>query len=260
MSEIAYRIYPSLLDGFQEYLEAEATWEKYWGGSDEPSKNLDEYLAEVEQELIDKINRVPHDPIEAADKGTCFNEIVDCIIEHRKCGIEGMEILSDKENGVIGATYHGFRFQFDIALCKDAAKYFDGAMTQHFCRAELPTRYGTVELYGYADEIVRDEVKDIKTTTSYEYGKFSKKFQKDVYPYCLIESGEMDSVSQFEYTVFLINKASERNPVTTGRMYREKYPYEHEKAAMRLKNACEHFIEWLNSNKDKITDKKIFGK
>lgn len=34
--------------------------------------------------------------------------------------------------------------------------------------AVIPTRYGDVELYGYIDELVRDTVYDIKTTSKYD--------------------------------------------------------------------------------------------
>ena len=48
----------------------------------------------LEKELLDAVNRVEHEPIEAADKGTCFNVVIDCLISHRKCEYEGMDIQS----------------------------------------------------------------------------------------------------------------------------------------------------------------------
>lgn len=258
---ICYRIYPSLLDAFQDYLDAETTWEKYWGNSDEPSISLDEYLVKAEADLIDKINRVPCEPIEAADKGTCFNEIIDRINSGGQSinpevsvkTVTPIEGVADVPT--IEAATENFTFHFDIATCRQAAGYFVDAIPQHYCNAVLPTRYGDVELYGYADEIRGDKVFDIKTTKQYEYGKFSKKWQKELYPYCLVESGEMESVYEFEYTVFLL---SQKEPFS-ARMYREIYIYNHSVAKQRLALICEHFIEFLLNNKSLITDTKIFA-
>ena len=44
--------------------------------------------------------------------------------------------------------------------------------------AVIPTRYGDVELYGYIDELVRDTVYDIKTTSKYDFGKYEHGWQR----------------------------------------------------------------------------------
>ena len=215
MSRICYRVYPSLLDKFQSYLDSDIEAESFWNidsETGEMKKSPDEITAANEQALLDTINRVPHEPIEAADKGTCFNEIVDCLVEHREssrkevsisripdlydvcdrfCGKrncdykwnpKNQECISAYENasrnkvktvGIL-ATLNGFEFRFDIGLCREAAAYFKDAVPQHLCKAVISTAYGDVELYGYADEIVRDKVFDIKTTSSYQFGKFER--------------------------------------------------------------------------------------
>ena len=116
-----------------------------------------------------------------------------------------------------------------------------------------------MELYGYADEIVRDKVFDIKTTSSYQFGKFERAWQKFVYPWCLVESGEMPEVSSFEYTVFVLSKPTSKSPFITGKMYREEYTYDHEQAGIQLRSILERFIEWLEAHREEITDRKIFG-
>lgn len=290
MKQPKYRIYPSLLDKFQSYLDSEQEADSFYNTDQETGEQkltADEIADRHERELLDTINRVPREPSEAADKGTCFNEIVDCIIEHRKSGkedvkietIDGYEKLVDAfgacdETGkpifyeeewkyidkpCILAQMDGFHFYFDIALCKELAAYFKGAVCQHLCKATIDTAYGTVELYGYADEIVMDKVYDIKTTSNYAFGKFERAWQKDVYPYCLIESGEMTEVKEFEYTVVKMKGGTKRTPLITGDIYREAYTYNHEQATVRLRQMLERFIEWLEANRDKITDKKIFN-
>ena len=280
MNDIRYRIYPSLLDKFQSYLDSDIEAESFWNidsETEEMKKTPDEIAAANEQALLDTINRVPHEPIEAADKGTCFNEIVDCLISRKNTEREDISIESgalDEQGAfvpnssevnatgpdVIRAQMDGFVFLFDTEACKEAARYFGRqAIPQHFCKGVITTAYGDVELYGYADEIVRDKVYDIKTTSAYQFGKFERAWQKDVYPYCLVASGEMKSVSEFEYTVFQLTKPSARNPVIGAKMYAEAYTYDHTESEKRLRSFLERFIEWLEANRERITDEKIFN-
>lgn len=279
-----YKIYPSLLDKFQKYLDSEIEADSFFNidlESGEQKLTADEIADKHEKELIDTINRVPNDPIEAADKGTCFNEIVDCIIDNRKCEREDMTIEKNYDNcdyefgsyvrcnsvakpdgAVYGlkATLNNFEFLFDIDFCKKAATYFKGAITQHLCKGQIETKYGTVELYGYADEIVANKVYDIKTTNSYDFGKFERSWQKDVYPYCLIESGEMTEVAEFEYTVYKLKGGSSRTPLISGDQYREVYTYNHANSTERIRTMLENqFLPWLEAHKEQITNTKIFG-
>lgn len=290
MKPLKYRIYPSLLDKFQALLDSEVEADSFYNTDSETGEQkltADEIADRHERELLDTINRVPREPSEAADKGTCFNEVVDCIIEHRKSSRDDVKITTIKEGEYVYeirgdsgkeidkqllsdeltkigkhcilALMDGFHFYFDIPLCKEVAAMFKGAVCQHLCRATIETAYGTVELYGYADEIVRDKVHDLKTTSSYTFGKFERAWQKDVYPYCLVASGEMDEVKEFEYTVVKFKGGTSRTPLITGDIYQEAYTYNHEAATVRLRQMLERFIEWLEANRHKITDKKIFN-
>ena len=176
MSNIRYKIYPSLLDKFQSFLDTDIAVEEWWNldSEGEYRETADEMSDRLERELLDAVNRVPYEPIEAADKGTCFNEVIDCLIAHRKCEYEGMDIQSGEiaGNRVITAKLNGFTFHYDAQMCKETAKCFANAISQHRCEAVLPTKYGNVELYGYADEIIGDVVYDIKTTGRYDFGKY----------------------------------------------------------------------------------------
>jgi hypothetical protein len=263
MKPANYRIYPSLLDKFQALLDVDQNVEEWWNldGEGEYKETADEMSGRLERELIDTINRVPCEPIEAADKGTCFNEAIDCLIAGRKCGYEGMDIRSGEmgANRVISAKLNGFEFHYDLDLCKAVAKDLDGAISQHLCRAMLPTRYGDVELYGYADEIVADVVVDIKTTGRYEFGKYGKGWQRHVYPFCLVESGEMAGVHSFVYYVVVWKGGTKTSPVLGGTIYPEAYTYSHEQSRHALTQICERFVEWIEAHRDQITDTKIFA-
>lgn len=263
MSNARYRIYPSLLDKFQSFLDVEQSVEEFWNidAEGEYKETADEMSDRLERELIDSINRVPREPIEAADKGTCFNEVIDCLIAHRKCEYEGMDIQSGEmgANRVITAKLNGFEFHYDLDLCRSVAEDMKGAISQHLCDAVLPTKYGDVVLYGYADEIKGDLVFDIKTTGRYEFGKYGKGWQRHVYPFCLVESGEVKSVEAFIYYVVAWKGGTKTCPVLSGSIYPEFYTYKHEQSRHALTQICERFIEWLEAHRDQITDTKIFA-
>ena len=277
MSKPKYVIYPSLLDKFQAFVDSDIESEGFWNidyETGEMKQTPDEIAAKNEQALLDSINRKPCEPLEAADKGTCFNEIVDVLISGEKCQrsdieidfgfIDGLGGFTQESDGfcteVIRAQMNGFTFYYDAALCREAAEYFGSdTISQHFCKGRIMTAYGEVELYGYLDEIVKDVVYDIKTTSKYDFGKFERAWQKEVYPYCLVQSGEVPSVKQFEFVVFQLSKPSSRTPYIKGVRYSEVYTYDHSLAEKSLRAILERFIEWLEANRDKITDKKIFG-
>ena len=282
MSTPKYKIYPSILDKFQKFLDSDFVAEEFWNKkNDEYVLTPDEMSAQLEKELIDSINRVEKGPSEAADKGTAFNEVIDCIIERHPCKRDDMEIKSSatfktidvygvpNDHGTFSAEAHleaypnievkfnGWTFQFATHLCKDVAHYLLNCIPQYTCSAILPTVYGDVELYGHVDYIGVNKVYDLKTTKQYHFGNYEKYWQKHLYPYCLIESGEMEEVTEFEFTVVRWNEL--KNKPISGDVFKEVYTYSHEASKAKLKAICESFIEWLEANRDKITDKKIFG-
>ena len=281
MSTPKYRIYPSVLDKFQKFLDSDLVAEEFWNKDSEGDYKLspEEMSVQLEQELLDCINRVPHEPSEAADKGTAFNEVIDCIIEHHPCKREDMEIKSGAmmEDGgfskqepnsgevhlhftaypCIDVKFNGFDFCFDAHLCNIFAHYFMGCIPQYTCSAILPTIYGDVELYGHVDYINTNKIHDMKTTKNYTFGNYEKYWQRHLYPYCLIESGEMEEVTEFEFTV--VKWRELKNKPISGDIFKEVYTYSHEASTKALRGICEAFIEWLEANRHRITDKKIFG-
>jgi len=267
-----YRFYATLLDSYTNYTRSYIIWEKYWGWSKNPPHTPDEFLQIQFQSLIDRINRVPFDS-EPADKGTAFNEVIDCMVEHRKSDKVAVERIYKVERDgafepgtnipifyeetttdeVIGlrATYNNRTFDFDIRLCREFAGYFAGAMTQVLVSAVLPTAYGDVEVYGYIDELKPQSVHDIKTTGSYSVGKFKHNSQHLVYPYCLYMDGS--TVRLFEYNVAEIDKYGRWKSFT------ESYMFVPERDIPVLTARCEELIRFIEEHRDLITDKKIFN-
>lgn len=244
---VNYNLYATLLDSFYGYLNSDAVYQKYWGFSENPPHTEDEFHEKQFRELIDRINRVPFDS-EAADKGTAFNEVIDCMIEGRKSDkVDVEKIASEKGNIVVlRCTYNERVFDFSLSICREFANYFKGALTQQRVEAILPTRYGDVLLYGYIDELMPMSVHDIKTTGKYSAFKFKDHFQHLVYPYCLMQNG--NDVRTFEYNITDFKET-----------YTETYVFEPERDIPILTNHCELFIEFLEDNKELITDTKIFA-
>lgn len=265
-----YRIYPSVLDKFQELLDYQLVAEEDWNKVSQSAKDagkypdldVDDYILspdemqdKIENELIDFINRVPHEPCEAADKGTAFNELIDCLIANRPCGIEGMTI--EKVDSGLHVSYHGFEWLFDEAFCREFADNLSDSVSQLHVSSTIETEYGLVELYGYIDEYRLNQVIDIKTTGRYDFLKFERKWQRHVYPYCLVEDG--NEVQGFEYRVVVWKGGTKTSPALYGNVIPEFYTYDHEQTKTELKGMLEQFIGWLEDNSDRITDKKIFG-
>lgn len=258
-NEYAYAFTASQLDAFQAFLDAEYDWGQLWGNSDEPAKTVEEYAAECEKNLIDQINRCPKEPIEAADKGTCFNEAVDCLIHERGCEYPNMTIAFFPENNDCFANLNGFDFHFDLNLVKSVARRFPGAISQYPVGAPLQTAKGLVWLYGYPDEWCGDKISDIKTTKEYHFGKYSRKWQKHVYPYAVVESGDCTEIKEFEYTAVKLSEPTKKDPVIHGEIYPEVYTNDHEQNRRLLQDVCERFIGWLEYRRGFITDNKIWG-
>lgn len=253
MSEINYRIYATILDAYQNYIDSDKIYHKYYAFSENPPCDEDEFREKQFHELIDRINRKPFDS-EAADRGTAFNEIIDCMIENRKSSI--MEIgKAYHDDGTlygIKAVYNNRTFTFHIDLCREFANYYKGALTQQRVEAILPTVYGNVLVYGLIDELMPTSVHDIKTTGSYAVGKFKDHHQHLVYPYALMQNGS--DVRTFEYNIVEFNKGG--YVVDT---YTETYVFSPERDIPILTNHCEELIRFLEENRSLITDKKIFG-
>jgi len=286
MSDFAFKFSPSLLQGFQDYLDCEANYEKFFGSSEEPSLTYAEYEEQKFKELIDRINRVPFES-EAASRGSCLNEIVDCIALKVKstrddiivrtlssfeklCEMGAWDMVENKplayerwfetiKQPCIWAKNGNYEFYFDIAFCKRLAEYFKDSLCQIYTEAPIDTDCGRVLLYGYPDYVRGNMVYDLKTTSRYEFGKYSKYWQQHVYPYTLIESGKVTDVRAFEFTAFAMKGGTTRSPLLYGDMYPEVYVYDHQRSTEALRGICTQFAQFLINNRNLITDKKVFG-
>lgn len=284
-----YSAYATLLDGFQSYLDAEKTYYKYFT-SENPSMTVDEWCDKMYTDLINKINRVPFTS-EAADRGTAFNELVDAFIkkplakrleendmesEHITFRVvilqikgrrktdpvvqrEAYEVVFDpkkkereealanhKEGEEMPNVQEPQTFTYFKDITDEFVEYYDGALPQVFVFGTLDTHFGKIDLYGYADELLPFACHDIKTTKNYHAGNFREHWQHIVYPYCLHCMG-MD-INHFEYNVTNFKET-----------FTETYVYDEARDVPKLRDVCERFIQFIEHNRDVITDDKVFN-
>ena len=177
--------------------------------------------------------------------------IVDSLINKDKPQFDVIKVWDESLKGKGSPTsliccYNNHAFQFDMDRIKSFSNYFRGAISQLRVEAEIGTKFGRVLLYGYIDELLPDKVCDIKTTKSYKAFKFREHNQHLVYPYCLIMSGNY--IHTFEYNVTDFNDN-----------YTEVYVFDEKRDIPILRDRIERFIEFLENNREFITDKKIYG-
>lgn len=252
-SDIRWRIYPTLIDTFNSYLDSGEIYARYWGGSDNPPFTEEEFCARQYKELIDKLNRRPTPPSEPASRGTLFNVIIDAMISGTKPDpiYQVNRICDDDGNPVaVSGICDGFSFTYPLSVCREFAGYFKGALSQVFVKAVLPIFHGSVELYGYIDELMPLCCHDIKTTGSYSVGKFKHHAQHHAYLYCLDKTG--CRVDGFEYDVAEFSKSGN----VTG-VYKEYYQYYPEYTENWLIECCCALIEFIKEHRSEIHNDRL---
>jgi hypothetical protein len=257
-SKSNFQFYASLLDAYQNFLDSEEIYDKYWGHSEDPKFTYDEYADKQFVELINRINRVPFTN-DAVEKGTALNNMVDMLIdgvtdngqfvlqaneEKNLMTISEREIMVDDE-GNQSETFKN-EHSFLLPMVREFADYYDGALKQYFVKGTLDTCYGDVDLYGFIDYLLPFSYHDMKTARSYSAGSYKNHWQHIVYPFAGYQCGL--NIERFEYNVTNFKET-----------FTEVYMFKPERDIPRLRNMCELFIGFLLNNKELITDEKIFN-
>lgn len=266
-----YKIYPSLIDKYQRLLDSGKDFESHFNQDADGNykRSLDEISQEREQALLDAVNRKPHDPIEAADIGTAFNELVDWVITGTGTDWEEADVLPVEVND---KTYY-----FTPYLVEKVAEMVRWSAVQCYVQRDMQVRQGTATLYGYIDYATAPNMLvDLKTTSSYKAYKYEHGWQRFVYPYCF--RADHYDIDMFRFLVVQLKRAPKARPCFDGSVYWEDYDIVPRQAPyfdgtvywedytcvpgsdeQRLKAMVESFIDWLETNRNKITDKKIFA-
>lgn len=252
-----YNIYPTLLDSFARYQRADEIWEEYYGASELPSISVEAFRQQAEQDLIDKVNRKPFASIDAS-RGTALNNLIDELLLHPE--------KLDTTQPTTPATHGGYTFLFPTEVVANLAKIYKDTAAQGFLEGDIETTQGKVHLYGFADYIAPTEIHDLKVTKKYKQRKFFHNWQHRVYPLLASDMAGQD-ITLFHYDVVELTPKCTRGVLydqTTPEeysgceAYRETYFFG-EDDRTEVRNILEDFIIWLESNRDKITDKKIYN-
>ncbi|MBR4552862.1 MAG: HNH endonuclease [Bacteroidaceae bacterium] len=268
---VRYRIYPSLLDAHEGYLRSEEIWSAYWGWSENPPHTAEEFEQMKLQELLDKINRVEGEISPAALQGTALNALIDrlvCGVTDPRCEfipVYNEQVIKEGEfpqRDMVAEELIGYKahvmdrgsegdFFFPTELTERLTEIYKPleAIPQTYLERVLPTRYGDVLLYGYADYILPDSVHDLKTTIRYAVGKYKWGTQHLVYPYCI----DATRAQRFDYDVCVKGIRDQWD------VFQETYYFTPERDILILTEKVEAFITFLLEHFDEITDERIFN-
>ena len=241
-----YYIYPTLLDKFQNLLDYDTVAGEPWN-AEKPVKQV---YDELEQELLDAINRVPQKPSPSADRGTALNEVVD----QRVSGFAQNRGVSITTNGENWAAYiNDAIYYFPFSLVNELSQELCGSICQRYMETTEPYGEATVHLYGFCDYWKADTIIDLKTTSQRgEFGKYADKWQRYVYPFIATNNG--NTVSEMEFLIVELGKIGSN---LTPYVSREIFTYDHAEATYKIMTILDRFIRWLEVNSPRITDTKI---
>ncbi len=219
-----YKIYPSLVDSFKLFTKFD-------------------FISF--EEIIDRINRVPRPTPEPALKGIALENCVNDLLSGKKIETDFL-----KKSGSIIKSYvtqaENKKFLVPVETIDFIVERLWGAEMQVFAKADLKTPVGLVEIYGYSDYVLRDTVTDLKGISSqYSWPKYLNNCQHKTYLYCLNENGIKVNRAEYLITDFT-------------NIYVEDY-YWCLKMKTELIGDIAQFVAFLETHRDKITNKKIFG-
>lgn len=187
------------------------------------------------QELINKINRVKTEMPEAAKKGVEFEGVINMLLK-----ANNHKLLMDVE------YYQTENFVFKPEIVnRIALKLANAIRQQEYIEAVVQTPIGGIKVYGFIDYSYPDMFVDLKTTGSYKKDKYKINNQHKCYPLLAQINGR--SISKFNYLV-----------TDFTQMYIEPYTHNSSMTDEFIFNLVE-FTEFLEVNRELITDKKIFN-
>lgn len=189
--------------------------------TDKRKRNDEPYC--TREQLIAKINRVKTPPNEYMLKGIAFEQ---CLMH------DGVH------------SFGGFEFNGD--LLERMRKFTRGGTWQTYLQTTIEVDGAMVKHYGFSDVIIRSRNVDCKTTGNYAFPSHLHAFQHDVY---LLGANDM-GIHVNEH-LYLISDFDD--------YYEEYYPYDLELHTEKLRVVSRDMINFLEQNREFITDTKIFS-
>lgn len=223
-----YKIYPSLLNDFYNYLTSKGETE-----------TTDAWV--TEEKLLSRINREDRTVSEKMVLGILFEDAVfdrSIPIDENSDG-ELAYTLSGQKEGVFAKA------DCKVEVLQVAKRLYLGGMTQVLVSSIMEFPNYDVELYGKIDVVKQSTAVDIKYTSRPEYAKFKDSFQHPVYLRGLKHQYGADC--SFDYFVTDLTDWS-----------LETYVY-NDQEEERLREIVRRFVEYLELRRPMIRDKKVYA-
>jgi len=203
-----YSFYPTLLNDFSNYK-----FERMLGES---------FMLCNENQLIDKLNRVPYPQTEPMLRGIAF------------------------EKALQNKIYKSDGFEFEMSVIDEMIPLVEGGFWQTFVECEIMVDGHRVRLYGYIDVVRRNQCIDTKTTKQYEWPKFKDCFQHHVYLLGANSCGILLNHHQYLVTDF-------------KHVYKEDYFLDVDLMTGQLQNICRDLIFFIEAKRHLIYNEKLFA-
>jgi hypothetical protein len=181
----------------------------------------------AQQEFLDRVNRVQTPKKDPQLRGTAFEVVVE------KAAVEGVFPTEPVKVHDLKVAPH---------IIEQFAQGMQKASRQVYVETILQTAYGPVKVYGFVDEILGGTAFDTKTTGKYEFPKFLGAWQHPAY----LEALKPLGVDRFVYRI------------TDFVDYFEEEYFYRSSDTDRLISHCAHLVEFLEANRARITDRKVF--
>jgi len=199
---------------------------------------------ETFESLINKINGVKGESVDAILKGIAFENTINDLIDGNK---DRIDVSDDNQHFIV--NWKGDdeeRLLLNAPLVNGIAerlKFNTGK--QKYMEAIIHTHVGNIKLYGIVDYDYPEMVVDLKGTDKYKCGKYEDNTQHPVYS--LIRKLNDRPIKAFKYLVSDYTREYQETYIPTEQMYQ------------KLMLTIYEFIAFINHFKKHITNTKIFG-
>lgn len=175
---------------------------QYWKESEKP---LEEFML--------TLKKVRTTPTPAMQRGIDFEDDVRALCDN-------VLMVSEEQN----PSY--------TDLLKTIGNVVKGGLWQQEVKRTIEVDGKTFLLFGYADVIKRNKIIDVKTTSSYEVGKYNKSTQHLIYMYCT-------DIPNFDYLIA-------QGGVTLENFYKESYAMQDD-CESKIKERISEFLNFLEN-------------
>lgn len=194
------------------------------------------------EDMIERINR-EGGTSETAEKGSAYHKLIETLLVVK----DKMHIMSEPDGDCYTIKLKDKEYEFKPDIIREIIHEDEGGYSEEYIEHEFDIDGNKVLLYGYVDRVEGfNKLRDYKTTGNYTFPKYINAYQHKVY--LVVANAEGYKVDEMEYDITDFNDR-----------YSEIYSYNETKMKADVFNMCRRVINFVEENKESITDKKIFG-